>query len=93
MDTNRIFGGNPLGVIVRLVVLSVIVGIVMSALGIHPRNILDHLQLLVRRIYDLGFGTIEGAIGFFLIGAVVVVPIWAITRLLSGLKNRDGDRR
>lgn len=36
MDKNRLFGGNPLGVLVRLVVLSIIVGVVMSALNIRP---------------------------------------------------------
>ncbi|MEZ5854769.1 MAG: DUF6460 domain-containing protein [Hyphomicrobiaceae bacterium] len=85
MDRDRLFGGNPLGVILRLIVLSVIVGIVMSALGIHPGNILYHLQRLIQRISQLGFGIFETAIGYFLIGAVVVVPIWVIARILGAL--------
>ena len=87
MDRERIFGGNPLGVLVRLVVISIIVGIVMQALGISPRNLLYRLELLVRNIYDMGFGAFRGLIDYFLIGAVVVIPIWLITRLLGAFRQ------
>ena len=87
---DKLFGGNPLGVILRLVVVSIIVGIVMSALGIHPGNIIYHLRLLVHRITSLGFGIFESAFAYFVIGAVVVIPIWLISRMLGGLGgNRD----
>lgn len=87
MDRERIFGGNPLGVAVRLVVISVIVGIVMNALGISPRNLIYRLELLARNIYDMGFGAFRGLIDYFLIGAVVVIPIWLIARLLGAFRQ------
>lgn len=83
MDRNRLFGGNPLGVLVRLVVVSIIVGIVMSALNIRPQNIVHHFRILLDRISALGFGIFEGAFGYFALGAVVVIPIWLVIRLLS----------
>jgi Family of unknown function (DUF6460) len=89
MDRERLFGGNPLGVIIRLVVLSIVVGIVLSALDIHPANILDRLRLLVLRIYDMGFGLFQNAFGYLILGAVIVVPIWLLTRLLSVARDRD----
>jgi hypothetical protein len=89
---DRIFGGNPLGVIVRLIVLSIIVGVVMSALGIHPGNILYHLERLIRRISDLGFGIFETAFAYFLLGAIVVLPIWFIARVLGAFGSRDDKR-
>ena len=92
MDKNRLFGGNPIGVIVRLVVLSIIVGIVMSALNIRPENILYHVRLLIQRISELGFGVFEGALGYFLLGAAVVVPVWLIARLLGALGGRSERR-
>lgn len=91
MDTNRLFGGNPLGVIVRLVVISIIVGIVMAALDIRPENIIYHIQRLVRRISELGFGIFESALGYFLLGAAVVIPVWLISRLLGVFGGR-GER-
>lgn len=93
MDRNRILGGNPLGVILRLVVLSIIVGIVLSALEIHPTEIVYHARRLVRRVLDLGWPAIETAVGYFLLGAVIVVPIWIIARLLGALTRGRDDRR
>ena len=93
MNRDQIFGGNPLGVLVRLVVLSVVVGIVLSALGISPRDLVYKLNILIRRIYDLGFGAFEGVLQYFLLGAVVVFPIWFVARLLGAFKARPDDRK
>lgn len=87
MDNNRIFGGNPFLVIVRLVVISIIVGIVMSALNIRPENLVYHLQLIIRRISELGLGIFENAFGYLALGAVVVVPIWLVMRLLGATRR------
>lgn len=87
----RFFGGNPIAVILRLALISVIVGIVLSALGITPENFLYRLQIFVRRVYDMGFGAIEWALGYLLIGAVVVVPIWLIARVFGLLRSGDDD--
>jgi hypothetical protein len=87
MDRDRIFGGNPLGVIVRLVILSVVVGIVLQALNISPPDLLRRIQLLLARVYAMGFGAFRQAIDYFLIGAVVVVPIWLIARLLGAFRR------
>lgn len=93
MDKNQLFGGNPTGVIIRLVVLSVVVGIVLQALNIAPQHVFYYLQLLMRRIYELGFGVFESVFGYFLIGAVIVIPVWLLTRLLGGLAGRGNNRQ
>jgi hypothetical protein len=87
MDRERIFGGNPVGVIVRLVIISIVVGIVLQALDISPPDLLNRLELLIRRIYDMGFGAFRGLVNYFLIGAVVVIPIWLIARLLGAFRT------
>lgn len=89
MDRNSLFGGHPLAVIVRLAVLSIIVGIVLSALGITPRNLFYHLDILVRRLYDMGFGAIEWVVQYMILGAMVVVPVWVIARLLGLGRPRE----
>lgn len=91
MDRDRLLGGNPVGVIVRLIVLSIIVGIVLSALDIHPANIVYHIRLLLQRLYDMGFGLFENAFGYLILGAVIVVPIWLLTRLLAVARGRNRD--
>jgi hypothetical protein len=46
----------------------------------------------VLRIYNLGFGAFESVLGYMLLGAVVVIPVWLLARLLSGLSRRNDDR-
>ena len=89
MDRNRLLGGDPLGVALRLIVLSVVVGVVLSAMGIKPSELLDTIWRLPRRLYDLGFGALEGLFGYLVLGALIVVPIWLIVRLVGVMRNRD----
>lgn len=79
----RFMGGSPAQVLLRLVVISLIVGIVLSALGISPYDIIETAQQFIRRIWNMGFGAIEWIWRYFLLGAVIVVPVWVIIRLLN----------
>lgn len=79
----RFLGGTPLRVAVRLVVLSVLVGMVMQFFGWHPRDVLLALQDAVRDVWQMGFGALDNAFGWFLLGAAVVVPVFLVARLLS----------
>ena len=92
MRMDQIFGGNPLGVIVRLVIMSIVVGIILSALGITPDNLFYKLQFLAERIYYMGWDAVSWGLGYFLIGAVIVIPIWVLSRLFGGGRRPD-DRR
>ena len=78
---NRFLGGTPLGVLARLILLSVLVGVILSAIGLDPADILRSLERLVRSIWDMGFDAVRWAWRYFLLGAVIVVPIWLIVRL------------
>ena len=79
----RFFGGNPALILVRLVILSLIVGVVLAALGFSPYEIIESIKRLVERIYNLGFEAVERAFRYFLLGAVIVFPIWLIVRLFK----------
>lgn len=87
MDRNAFLGGSPLGVFIRLVLLSIVVGVILSVLGITPQNFFYRIEMLLERIYDLGFETFEWLLGYLLLGAMVVVPIWLIARLISTLRR------
>ena len=78
---SRFFGGPPIWVAVRLVFLSILVGVVLSALGLDPLNIVASLQRMARAIWDMGFDAVKWLWGYFLLGAVLVIPIWLIVRL------------
>jgi hypothetical protein len=89
MDYRTFLGGSVVGVLIRLVVLSIVVGVVLSALGITPDNILFRINELLRRIYDLGFGAFESVLGYLVLGAMVVVPIWFLSRLIKTMRRSD----
>ena len=81
----RFFGGNPGLVMIRLAILSLVVGVLLAALGFSPFDILESIRELVIRIYDLGWTAVEKAGRYFLLGAVIVFPVWFIARLLKML--------
>ncbi|MGD9845580.1 MAG: DUF6460 domain-containing protein [Variibacter sp.] len=80
---SRFFGGPPLWVLARLVLLSILIGVVLSVLGLDPLNIVRSLEQLILSIWDMGFDAIRWLWRYFLLGAVLVVPIWLIARLIK----------
>jgi hypothetical protein len=77
----RFFGGPPLAVIGRLVMLSVLVGVILAAIGLDPWNILESVRRLIEHIWNMGFDAVRWLWRYFLLGAVIVVPIWLLVRL------------
>src|SRR3984957_16708204 len=78
---HRFFGGPPLQVIGRLVLLSILVGVILAAIGLDPWNIIESVQRLLQHVWNLGFDTVRWLWRYFLLGAVIVVPIWLLVRL------------
>jgi hypothetical protein len=81
---HRFLGGSPLAVAFRLILLSILVGVVLAAVGFDPWNIVYSIRKLIQRIWDLGFDAINGLWRYFLLGAVIVVPVWLLSRLFGG---------
>jgi hypothetical protein len=77
----RFFGGAPLAVIGRLVLLSILVGVILAAIGLDPWNIIVSVRLLVWHVWNMGFDAVRWLWRYFLLGAVIVVPIWFLVRL------------
>ena len=57
---------------------------ILSALGFDPWNIIPSLKRLVLGIWDMGFDAVRWVWQYFLLGALIVVPIWLIMRLDEG---------
>jgi hypothetical protein len=87
-QVNRFFGGPPLSVIFRLLLLSILIGVILEVLGLDPWNIIDSLQRLALRIWEMGFDAVRWLWRYLLLGAVVVVPIWLIVRLVRAAQGR-----
>ncbi len=87
-NVNRFLGGPPLAVLGKLILLSILIGVVLSALGLDPLNIFASLQRLIRDVWNMGFDAVRWLWQYFLLGAVIVIPIWLILRLSRAPKGR-----
>jgi len=82
MNIRDFLGGHPVSVLVRLLILSLLVGFLLSVFGITPRNFFYVIDDLIRTIYDFGFSAIDWIVDYIALGAMIVVPVWLIVRLL-----------
>ncbi len=80
---SNFLGDTPLRTVVKLVVLSVVVGIIMAALNFTPLDVWYMARDFVRWVYEVGYEAF-GRIGvYFVYGAMVVVPVFILMRLLA----------
>jgi hypothetical protein len=85
---SRFLGGSPLAVAFRLILLSILVGVMLAAVGFDPWNIVHSIRLLIERVWNLGFDAVNGLWRYFLLGAVIVIPIWLLSRLFGAPRGR-----
>jgi len=88
MDQRDVTVTGIAAIALRLAVISLIVGVVLSALGINVNNLFYSLNILARRLYDMGVGSIEWILQYILVGAMVVVPIWLVAWFLGAFRTR-----
>lgn len=79
----RFLGGSPLGVALRLFFLSLIVGALLMWLDIRPADLVQGMIHFVQRIWSLGFNALREMGDYLIAGAMIVVPLWLIARLLT----------
>ena len=79
----RFLGDSPLRVFLKLLVVSFLVGVVMSAFGWSPMDIVGEIRDTILRIWTMGFATVDRFVGYLLLGAAIVIPAFIILRLLS----------
>ncbi len=79
----RLLGGPPLAVFARLVVISLFVGALLMWLDVRPFEVFDALRRFVDRLWYLGWDSIRAVLDYVVAGALIVVPIWLVMRLMS----------
>lgn len=80
-SARRFFGGPPLWVLLRLVMLSILIGVVLSALGFDAANLWLGLRQLAQALWDMGWDAVGWVWRYFLLGAVLVIPVWLVMRI------------
>ena len=81
MTASPLLGGPPLAVAFRLILLCVLVGVILAALGFDPCNIIESIRRLFQRSRTWASTPCAGLWRYFLLGAIIVVPIWLILRV------------
>ncbi|MDM6972388.1 DUF6460 domain-containing protein, partial [Klebsiella michiganensis] len=80
---NRFLGDTPVRVALKLIVISFIVGVVMASLGLTPWGLVIATRDFLAGLWNLGFESLYRFWTYFLLGAVIVVPIFIILRILN----------
>jgi hypothetical protein len=84
----RFFGGPPLAVAGRLILLSILVGVILAAIGLDPWNIIESVRRLIENVWNMGFDAVRWLWQYFLLGAVIVLPIWVLVRLAKARRGQ-----
>ncbi len=80
---HQFLGGTPLAVFLRLVVVSLIVGVLLMWLNLRPVDVFRGLQRFADHVWSLGFDAVRDFADYIVAGAVIVVPVWLVLRLLN----------
>jgi hypothetical protein len=79
----RLLGGPPGAVLARLAFMSVLVGAFLAVFGLTPPDIVLALRDLFHDLFGFGFDALKEAGRYFLYGAMIVVPLWVLLRILG----------
>lgn len=80
---DRFLGDSPLRVLVKLLAVSLIVGMVMHAFGWSPFDVFYSIQDFFIGLWNMGFRAFDRLFAYLLLGAAVVVPAFIIIRILN----------
>ncbi len=77
-----------LGTVVRVLIVCFLVGLALAFFGINPANILSNFGNIVVSVFDWSVEFFGWAGSYVILGAILVVPIWAIVFLLRMVRTR-----
>jgi hypothetical protein len=79
----RFLGDSPIRVVLKLLVVSFLVGLVMNAFGWSPMDVLYGMRNMVLDLWNLGFHAMDRFLAYILVGAVIVIPAFVLIRISS----------
>jgi Family of unknown function (DUF6460) len=84
----RFVGGSPMAALVRLIVVSFVVGLLLESFGLDPMSLIEEAMRAARHIIEYGLTDLRQIGRILLTGAMVVVPVWLVLRLLDAGRTR-----
>ncbi|WP_454848095.1 DUF6460 domain-containing protein [Rhizobium binxianense] len=82
-QVNRFLGDSLGRTLIKLLVVSLIVGFIMTIFGLTPWSIVDNVRDLVLQLWHQGFAALGRVGDYLILGATIVIPIFLIIRLFS----------
>lgn len=82
-QVNRFLGDSPARTIVKLIVVSLVVGFVMKVMGWQPMDLVYSIRHFVLDIWHTGFAALGKFGDYLLLGATIVIPIFIILRIFN----------
>ncbi|UDL92210.1 DUF6460 domain-containing protein [Mesorhizobium sp. PAMC28654] len=79
----RFLGDSPFRVVLKLLVVSFLVGLVMNAFGWSPMDVVNGIQKFVIDLWNLGFNAVYRFLGYILLGAAIVIPAFILLRVAN----------
>ncbi|MEQ8602539.1 MAG: DUF6460 domain-containing protein [Marivibrio sp.] len=74
--------------VLKLALVSLLVGVVLSWLEIRPQDIFDNFGETVAAVFDKATELLEWSAEYIVLGAVIVVPLWLIVTVVNALSGR-----
>ena len=81
-------GGSPGSVALRLIVVSFIVGMILVMFGFEPADIVESFTRMAHRLIQFGLTDVRQIGRILATGALVVLPVWLVLRLLDSRRAR-----
>ena len=79
----RLLGDTPGRTLVKLIVVSLVVGFVMAVFGLDPWDIIYSIRNFVLDLWYQGFEALGRVGDYLVLGATIVIPIFILLRLIS----------
>lgn len=79
----RFLGDTPARVIVKLILVSLVVGVVMHAFNWTPYDILWRIRDFFMSLWNMGFSALSRFTDYLLLGAAVVIPAFILLRIIN----------
>ncbi|WP_018688727.1 DUF6460 domain-containing protein [Ahrensia kielensis] len=83
MQTNRFLGDTVGRTVIKLLVISVLVGMVMSVFNIAPFDVLYGIRDFFVRLWESGFAALGRFGDWLILGASIVIPVFILLRVLN----------
>jgi hypothetical protein len=85
---NGFLGGSVASVVVRLLVVSFVVGMLLTMFGFDPETLYIRFEAMLRHLIAYGLEDFQHVGRILLTGAMIVIPVWFILRLMDARRAR-----